>query len=280
MQADVEMVIAIPDAAERSRRASRAIDDLNATVNELSRVRREALEELIQGGKTQAEVGKLLGISRARVGQLLKQGPPPERAFLGVGKLMVVMAGKLEAGRPDPQPVIAAEDLAAFSRLRELAEHLGLGASYESVASGGFVKLNRDNLVVFVGPRHAPNVREVLESDEVLAFDKDERGWFLLDRKSGETYRSGMDNGEASDIAYLARLPRPDGKGTFLYAAGIHALGESGVIHFLEGNLPELYRDVKTKRFSALIECRYDPNSENREIVESRLVTPLYQAGA
>ena len=37
-----------------------------------------------------------------------------------------------------------------------------------------------------------------------------------------------MDNGEMCDFGYLGRLPRPDGRGTFLYIGGIHAAGTSG----------------------------------------------------
>lgn len=66
-----------------------------------------------------------------------------------------------------------------------------------------------------------------------------------------------------------------DGKGTFLYIAGIHAIGANGVVHFLENNVAEVYREVRTRRFSTLISCRYDP--ETLEVLESRRVTPLYR---
>ena len=86
-----------------------------------------------------------------------------------------------------------------------------------------------------------------------------------------------MDAGGAGDIGYLARLPRPDARGTFLYIAGIHAMGSSGVIHYLDRHLAEVYREVRTKRFSALVECDFD--SATRKVVSSNLVTPLYSHG-
>jgi hypothetical protein len=281
MHADVQKVTEIVDPAQRAREASRVMDIFGKGVEELSRTRREAIDELLASGKTQAEVGALIGVSRARVSQLLRQGPAPERAFLGFDMLTVVVAGKVESGRPDPQPVVAQDDLVAYDRLSRLAKTVGLETTYEVVATGGFVRLNRDNLIVFCGPRHAPNVREVLESDESIGFEQDEKGWFLVDRRTGKTYRSGMDAGEPRDVAYMARLPRPDGKGTFLYAAGIHAVGENGAVHFLEHQLADMYRELKARRFSALIECEYDAASETREIVSSKLVTDYYRpAGA
>lgn len=279
MHPDVQKVLDLSDPADRAREAGRMMEEFGRGVEELSRTRREAIDELLTSGKTQSEVGVLIGVSRARVSQLLRQGPAPERAFLGFDSLTVVLAGKVEDGRRDPQPVVAQDDLVAYDHLSRLAKTLGLDATYEVVASGGFVRLNRDNLIVFCGPRHVPNVREVLESDEAIGFDKDENGWFLVDRRSGKSYRSGMDSGEPKDFAYLARLPRPDGKGTFLYAAGIHAVGENGVVHYLENNLAEMYRELKTKRFSVIVECTYDADSETREIASSQLVTGFFKPG-
>jgi hypothetical protein len=85
-----------------------------------------------------------------------------------------------------------------------------------------------------------------------------------------------MDDGEPTDYAYLGRLPCIDGRGTFLYFAGIHAPGNSGVVHYLEGHLEELYGEVRTSRFSTLIACRFDPSS--RQVISSERVTPLYRA--
>jgi hypothetical protein len=83
-----------------------------------------------------------------------------------------------------------------------------------------------------------------------------------------------MDAGKSSDIAYFGRLPRPDGRGTFLYIAGIHAAGPGAVIHFLATHLGEFYKEAHLKRFSTLIEGEFDANT--RRAISSRRITPLY----
>lgn len=150
-----------------------------------------------------------------------------------------------------------------------------LDAEYEVIPPTGIVNLNRDNHVVVCGPRLSPIIAQVLEGDNNLRFAKDEV-WHLVDQAAGTTYRSPMDeDGSAGDVGYLGRLPRLDGRGTFLYVAGIHSIGANGVVHYLENNLAELYREVRTRRFSTLISCRYDP--ETLDVLESRRVTPLYR---
>jgi hypothetical protein len=59
---------------------------------------------------------------------------------------------------------------------------------------------------------------------------------------------------------------------------GIHAMVSNGVIHYLDQHLAEVYREVKTKRFSALIQCEFDPDT--RKVSSSKLLTPLYTHGA
>ncbi|MFE0463046.1 hypothetical protein ACFW1A_27705 [Kitasatospora sp. NPDC058965] len=150
-----------------------------------------------------------------------------------------------------------------------------LEADYEVIPTSGIVSLNREHLVVICGPRLSPIVAQVLEGDDNLRFTKD-RAWHLVDLQTNMEYRSPLDeDGTAGDVGYLGRLPRLDGKGTFLYIAGIHAIGASGVVHYLENHLAELYRDVKMRRFSTLISCRYDPAT--LEVLESSRVTPIYR---
>nr|WP_254594724.1 sigma factor-like helix-turn-helix DNA-binding protein [Streptomyces sp. 8P21H-1] len=247
-------------------------------VNELSRIRREAIEEAQAAGMTQAEIAKRLGVSRGRVGQLASSGPPPERAFFGTDLVTVSLGGKYEAGKtPDQNPseVVAREDLSNFEHLRKLLGGMKLDTQYEVIPPTGIVNLNRDNHVVVCGPRLSPIVAQVLEGDDNLRFAKD-HAWHLVDQVAGKEFRSPQDeDGSAGDVGYLGRLPRLDGKGTFLYIAGVHAIGANGVVHFLENNLAELYREVRTRRFSTLISCRYDPTT--LEVLESRRVTPLYR---
>jgi transcriptional regulator with XRE-family HTH domain len=275
---DVEAVRELDDPLKQAQQASELLTQYQAAVTELSHIRREAIELLMAQGMTRAQLAERLGMTRARVGQLLAAGPRSERLFLGTGPLTVALGGKLEAGKPDPGPVVSQEGLQAYERLRELALTLGLEAEHEIIHPPGLVDLNRDNLVVICGPRLSPVVAQVLASDPNLSFEHDQLGWYLVDHATGTTYRSPRDSGEPSDYAYLGRLPRIDGRGSFLYFAGIHAPGNSGVVHYLESHLEELYGEVRTGRFSTLIACRFDPDT--REITSSQRVTPLYRADA
>jgi hypothetical protein len=206
----------------------------------------------------------MIGMTRARVGQLLTSGPRPERAFLGSGAITVAIGGKPEKGRNDgqEQAVVSAEAFKAYEVIVALASSLNLQAQMEIVPPPGHVDLNRPNLVVLTSPRLLPFVSQVLASDPRYGFDRDDKGLFLIDRQIGQTYRAPQDTtGEPCDYAYLGRLPRPDGKGTFLYLAGVHAPGTWGAARYLGEHLDELYRDLKLKRFSMLVKVEYDRES-------------------
>ncbi|WP_432089119.1 sigma-70 family RNA polymerase sigma factor [Streptomyces sp. bgisy095] len=272
----------LPDPLERAKVAHALAGRAQDYNNEFQAVRNEAMNESLRVGQLNStQLASELGISKGRVSQLAK-GAPPERLFLGSGKVIVALAEKLEDGNSEngkkkaiQGPVIATEDVQTYERLRELAEEVGLEISFERIPLGGNVRLNRTNLVVICGPRLSPLIEQILESDPHLRFGKDEDGWYLTDRNTGQVYRSPMDQGENSDIAYFGRLPRPDGKGTFLYIAGIHARGSGGVIHWLNKELANVHRELKARRFSTLISSRFDP--ETLEIVESERITPFYR---
>jgi hypothetical protein len=273
LQQQVRAICDIANAMERAQAASRLASEYQGAMTELSRVRREALEELVAQGKTHAELAEHLGMTRSRIGQLLSSGPRPERAFLGNGPLTIALGGKLEAKDKNPGPVVAQEDLTAYESFVRLAKSYGLEAGYEVIPPPGMINLNRENLTVICGPRISPLIAQVLAADESLGFDKDELGWFLVDRSRGETYRSPMDSGRDEDYAYFGRLPRLDAKGSFLYIAGIHAIGAAGVVHYMEGHMAEMYKKVKDRRFSTVVKCGF--NSE-RKIVTSERVAPIY----
>lgn len=276
-ESEIERIREISDPLERSKAASEAQTTVKAIEAEFSRIRREALEELIRSGVKQAYIARQLGITTARMSQLVKSGPSPERAFFGATTtpVNVAVAEKREDKPVKPGPVVSSYDMKAYDKLRCLVEDLGLKSTYEEVKPPGNVRLNRDGLVLICGPRHSPLIAQVLESDDKLAFDKDDDGWHLVDHEAGTVYRSPEDNEVSGDIAYFGRLPRPDGKGYFLYIAGIHAAGAAGVIHYLSTELASLYREVRMRRFSMLISCRYDPDTH--EIISSERITPIYR---
>jgi hypothetical protein len=89
-------------------------------------------------------------------------------------------------------------------------------------------------------------------------------------------YRSPKDRNENGNYGYIGRLPRPAGKGTFLYLAGTHAQGTLGAAAYLVDNLQQLYKDFKNRRFSMIVECKID-NADPLKIVSTELVTPIYR---
>lgn len=277
LRQDIDEVAGLTDPLERARRAHQLVGDLSTLSSEATRLRREALDELLnRSHMSQSEIARQLDVSRARVSQLLKSGPRPERGFLGYGELTVVLGGKEEGNKERPGPVVSTDDLGGYALVADAAKELGLTTRYEVVQPPGMINLNRDNLVVACGPRLSPLIEQVLHSDPNLAFEHDEQGWYLVDRVDGVVYRSPMDRGENVDYGYIARLPRFDSGGTFLYSAGIHAPGVSGGLHYIVSNLAELYEEVKRQRFSMLIKCVFEP--ETRQIVSSERLTPLYRS--
>ncbi len=272
---EVRELAGVEDPVARVKRASALVNRLQELVGEVSRIRREGVTELAAQGHSQIEMARRLDMTRTRVQQLLTSGPRTERVFLGTAALTVTFGGKREADKRGSGRVLAQEDVNAYNHLQELARTMGLDSRYEVIEPPGFVNLNRDNLVVICGPRLSPLISQVLEADRHLGFERDDQGWYLVDRTAGTVYRSPMDAGVHKDHAYLGRLPRIDGKGSFLYIAGIHAIGAPGAIHYLENHLAELYAEVKTKRFSTLVSCEFD--ADTLEIETSMRLSPIYR---
>jgi hypothetical protein len=273
---DVKRVAEIASHADRARAASELLTELQTSVTEAARLRRESIAWLREHGYSLAAIADIIGVSRARIAQLREAGPPPERVFLGTDRLTVAIPLKTEA--TSGRPVVAQEDFAAFNLLADLARDLQLDAAAEYIPIGGELDLNRDNLIVICGPRLSPIVRELLQSDPVLGFDQDDDGrWLLRDRRTGQRYPSPSDlpQPRPGDFGYLSRLPRPDGNGTFILLTGIHAVGSHGIIEYLRRELTDLYEQVDLQPFSTLIATDYDPGT--RQVVRSERITPLYQ---
>jgi hypothetical protein len=273
---DISAAAGISDPEERARALSALIDETQALGQELARLRRETLVELLNAGKTQAQLAEMLGISRSRVSMMLSSGSRPERAFFGTGNLTIAIGAKPENGRDDGSTMLSAEALSAYEALADAAKNAGLDAGRELVPPPGMVDLNRPNLVVLTSPRLLPFVGQVMGADPHLGFLSDEAGWYIVDHATGTEYRSPRTPGVVTDYAYVGRLPRPDGRGTFLYLAGIHAQGTLGAAQYVAENLRELYRELKTRRFSTVIRCTYDPN-HGRAVTASERITPLYR---
>jgi hypothetical protein len=273
---DTEGVTAIKDPRERARVVNKMIEEYQAAVAELSDVRRDTLRELLATGMSQIAIAEMLDMSKSRVSQLLSAGTRPERTFLGTGTLTVAIGGKVESGKPQPGGVVSAEAFSAYEILADLARSVGLDTKYEVVPPPGLVDLNRPNLIVLTNPRLLPFLSQVMGADPHLGYAVDENGWYIVDKTTQTEYRSPMDYGKVADYAYVGRLPRPDGKGTFLYLAGTHAPGTLAAAHFVADNIVELHRDLKNRRFSTVIVGEYDPK-DRRKILSTKPLTPIYR---
>lgn len=278
MSDDAETAVrSISDPRARALAANAQIDEHQAAIAGLSRVRRDALEELLASGMSQTNIAEVLGMSRSRISQLLSAGTRPERAFFGSGKIVVAIGAKREsAGKKSVGEMISAECFTAYGLLSETARIVGLDIAQEVVPPPGMVHLNRSNLVVMTNPRLLPFLSQVMEADPHLRYREVAKDWVLFDDTTGTEYRSPKDTGGDSDYGYIGRLPRPDGKGTFLYLAGTHAQGTLGAAAYLVENLIDLYKDLKTRRFSLIVECTSDPDNP-LSIKSTRPVTPIYR---
>jgi hypothetical protein len=274
MTTDPAEIREISDPVERAKKAISLYMRLDGMSKETSRIRREAIEQLLHSGRSKTQIAQDLGVSRSRVQQLVTAGPPAGRLLFGDDRLTVAIGGKYEADKEKPGEVLAREDFVTFNSLRDFLKTLQLDAEAELIPPPGIIRLNRSNLVVICGPRLSPILGQILESDEHLGFNKDIDGWYLQDKSTGKDYRSPDSQGNGGDVAYFGQLPRPDGKGYFLYMAGIHASGPAGVIHYLQGHLAEIYEQSKRGRFSMLISCKFEP--ETGLVASSKLETSIY----
>lgn len=269
---EVAGLLNITDHAERIKAAGEAIETHNAAIGEIAQIRRDSLEALAAEGLNPTEIGRRVGISRQRVTQLLAAGPRPERGLLGAGtSITVAVGGKLEKGRSDghTQPVVSTEAMSAAEQLVDLARSYDLKPGpVEVVPPPGHINLNRPGLIVLCSPRLLPFVGQMLESDPHYGFGADDGGWYLLDRAAGRRYRSPLDEGGSCDYAYVGRLPRPDGKGTFLYLAGIHSPGTKGAAAHVEANIEPLWEQTKGRRFSQLVSVGFNPDTRQVTGVE------------
>lgn len=273
---------AITNPLDRAQRAQYLIDQVPAIA---SRVRFEAVTEL-DSTMTHVEIGDALGLTRARVSQILKAGPPPERALLApeLGVFTVAVVEKIDA--ETRQRSILLSTRRAFDTLQTLAASMEIETATdpEPVPMPGHIDLNRSNLAVLIGPRISSFVAQVVASDPAIKWSQDKRGrWYLTDTKTGQEYRSDFDNGwdssaaaERACIAQIGRIRRPDGQGTFLYLGGAHSPGTAGAVEVFTREIVNIWNQARRAPWSAIVLTRVD---DNGEIVAADLASPIYVHG-
>ncbi|MBO0855138.1 MAG: hypothetical protein J2P18_15400 [Nocardia sp.] len=275
MSADeVTRIFAIEDRVERLKAATEGVAAAQQTIVELTRIRRAVIRDLHAEGWTFAKIGAAAGLSRARIHQVSSQGPVPEGLFFGHGP-MTVLTPDLRAV-PRAAPLVGAPDAAAPNRLAELLRELGFTATVERFLPGRPLNLDRDGLIILGGPELSPSLRYLVSADPRLRRSPARPGQVqraIEDRAARRVYRPG--NSEPYDIAYLARLPRPDGTGTVLVIDGLHPPGSLGAVRLLATRLATLHERADARPFSAVVGVRYDRGTG--EPLEADLLTPIYR---
>ncbi|AYF72736.1 hypothetical protein D7D52_01305 [Nocardia yunnanensis] len=275
MSADeVARVFAIEDKVERLKAATEGVAAAQQQINELTRIRRAVIRELHAEGWTFARIGAAAGLSRARIHQVSTQGPVPEGLFFGHGPLTILTPDVRSTTRSIA--LVGAPDPAAPHRLVELLRELGFTANVQRFLPGRPLDLDRDGLIVLGGPELSPSLRYLVAADPrlrrtVARAGRVRRG--IEDRAARRVYRPG--GTEPYDIAYLARLPRPDGKGSVLVIDGLHPPASLGAIRLLATRLATLHERAATHPFSAVVGVRYDRSTG--EPIEADLLTPIYR---
>ncbi|TWD81644.1 hypothetical protein FB561_2764 [Kribbella amoyensis] len=272
---EVERLRSIEDPMEQLQYSGEVLATLQAITVEVGEIRRGAVDALRGQGMTLAQISAEAGISIARLSQLGAPRRRPERLLLSSGDTVHVVLPVEQAPYPEgPQrPVVHESDIAFRKDIESLAREYGLATETEHLPAGEYVDLNRDGLVVTCGPRQSPWLTQILASDSSYGFERDDESWYLLDKTSGDKLRSPHHTGEKGDLAYLGTLPRPDGNGTWLYCAGIHAPGSRGGALYLAEHIAELYRETRGHLWSCLVRCDYDPDSQ--EVSNAELIAPV-----
>lgn len=268
------------DPMTKLRGTAEVIGALQQAVAEVTDIRRGAIDELRGQGWTLARIAKAAGVSVARLSQLGAAPRRPERALLSEDSHLVIALPAEAASYPDSgvtRQVIHRDDAEFTSMMERLAEQYGLTPHAEYLGRGDILDLNRSGLVVTCGPRQSPWLEQILASDSVYGFKQDEQSWYLLEHESRQRFYSPMRNGDNADYGYLGTLPRPDGKGSWLYIAGIHAPGSRAGAAYLSENIAAIYQQTRGHYWSCLVKCTYAPST--RKLKQVELLAPIKKRG-
>jgi hypothetical protein len=256
---EIREINAIPNKVDRAKAVLSAQDRHRKMISTLSALRREIIEDMRREGMKPAQIARALGVSSARMSQLTQGGPGPERALIAPdGAMATVTLAVIEKRENEhDRPALMVSTHQAGRKLERLATGMDLEVDEDIIPRYGRIDLNRDNLVVMMGPRVSPVVEQVIASDPVIQWKQDSHGeWYIVDRDSGTEYHSDFDDRTRTSgvcVAHIGRIRRPDGRGSFLYLGGAHAPGTAGAVELLVRDLPVLWDQVHRSLWSGIV---------------------------
>lgn len=267
----IAAVRAVSDPLSRAKLASQLITESQHTEAELTRLRRQAIDEAVDSGISATTIADELNLSKGRISQIRSGGPALERIMFGVGPITIGLPLRPIASRA--LPVIATEDAIARDELVKVLDKLNFTVTQEDIDPRKAWRPGAPDLVAICGPKSSPTIAAVLAKDSHLRFTLDEaEHWGIDDIGAGRRYGSPMDDPEPklSDVAYVGRLPFDSDRTVFI-VAGVHAIGSLGAVHYLRSNLASLYAKVGDKNFSVVITSDHDAEGT---ILRSELACP------
>jgi transcriptional regulator with XRE-family HTH domain len=223
------------------------------------------------------DLARALGVTAAELDGMINS-PSPDQPTPSTETRVTIAVPQ----RPGEREFIALEDSATAAQLSKIAYANGMVADVEYIPTSGWIDLNRASLVVVCGPKTSPVTAAALAADPHLAFEQSDGRWELVEHATATRYASPMDDLEHpgyADVAYLGRLPCPNGPGTFLLIAGVHAIGSLGVAHYL-AEYPEYMDGGNAARpFSMVVTSRFDPTAKTITNVRALTDPLLHEEG-
>lgn len=280
----IDEIRQVSDPLARAKAALDAQTHELQVVAELGRIRREALDVLLKGGMKQVDIAKALNISRSRMSQLVTSGPGPERALIApqarIGTIVTIaVVQKRETEQTRPALLMSTRD--AVAKLDRLVNKMDLETQIDAIPEAGTVDLNRDNLVVLVGPRISPLIAQAITADPVVRWGQDTNGhWFLTDTRTGIEYHSDFDEKDADNdsprtcFAHIGRIERPDRRGSFLYLSGAHGPGTAGAVEVVCHNITGLWDQVHRNLWSAIVKTT--STADGSDVINAEITSPVY----
>ncbi|MGV9386561.1 hypothetical protein ACWDRB_62925 [Nonomuraea sp. NPDC003707] len=281
---DIEKIAQIDDPVERAQTAGRMQERLQNEVTELSHIRREAIDDLLEQGWKAAHIARELGLTRGRLSKITATGAGPERALIAprgrVSSTITVAVAEKVANEQRRSSIVDTTVQAAM-KIQTLAHRWNMDTRTEVVSVGGEVDLNRDHLIVMIGPRITPLVAQAISADPSIKWRRDDHGhWYMTDIKTGLEYHSDFDHdSDGSDeertcYAHMGRIERPDREGSFLYLGGIHAPGSAGAAEVLCRDIATLWEQARRGLWSCVVKTV--AGGEGKQVLRAEIVTPIH----